>query len=307
MNSSSATPNNKAYIGTGLFVIGIVIVVLVLNVRMKFLPAWLDVLTMAGVTKREEGLYWTHQSPLTLLNIKKNELPSNFPSRFGYSIMFDTIWYESKLSQMITNTAATLPYRHILHRGSDDLTATGRINRGCSASPLSVSGNGLPRLMNPGFFADPVKNDLIIFIDTMRGSTSLRESFRIQNIPLEKAQRLCLIVYENYVEFYKGCRLVLTKTLEGIPRLVDPEIYGLSGGAALNAKLLNLRLWSQPLNVGTIVSECSAPFPDFGAAPSCGSIGGNMADFINAAEQVMNDKKEVEKASSVQMTKKDTC
>jgi len=300
MNSTSAVPNYRKYIATIIFIVIIILIVLVINIRLKFLPKWLDVFKMIGITKSESGLYWPSQKSLKVLNIKKDELPTNFPSRFGYSIMFDTVWYDTRVSPNVASTASSLPYRHLLHRGSDELTATGMVNKGCTNNPLSMTGDGLPKLMNPGFFADPMKNDLVVFIDTMSGSKSLRESIRIPNIPLDKPQRFCLIVYQNYVEFYKGCRLIITKTLEGTPRIVNPEIFGLTGGAALNAKIMNLRLWSEPLNVGTIVSECNTAFPDFGLTPSCGSLGINPTDLISAAEQAYKDEvKANQKASTV--------
>lgn len=289
MNSSSnSIPKIKqSYIAIIIMVIVLIIVVTIINKKFNFLPKWLDLTRYIGLTKDESGKYWEQSASLSVLKLNQNDLPGDFPRRFGYSIMFDMIWYDTRVSPLIASSASTLPYRHILHRGSSDLR--GNKSVGCAANPLSAVGDGLPQTMNPGFFADPTKNDLIIFIDTMYGSNPLRESIRIPNIPLDKPQRFCLNVYENYFEVFKGCKLLVTKTLKGIPRLVDPEIYGLTGSASLNAKVMNLRLWSTPLNVQTIVYECNASFPDFGIAPSCGTGGINPSLFLSATQQLAND------------------
>ena len=288
MNASNSIPkNNQSYIAMGVMIVVLIIVITIMNKKFKFLPKWLDLTRYIGLTKDESGKYWEQSASVSVLKLNNNDLPGDFPRRFGYSIMCDMIWYDTRVSPLIAASASTLPYRHILHRGSSDLR--GNKNPGCASSPLSAMGDGLPQVMNPGFFADPMKNDMVIFIDTMYGSSPLRESLRIPNIPLDKPQRFALIVYENYVEVYKGCKLLLTKTLKGIPRLTDPEIYGLTGGAALNAKVMNLRLWSTTLNIQTIVSECGASFPDFGIAPSCGSAGINPSLYLTAAQQAQND------------------
>jgi hypothetical protein len=306
MNSSIAPKSNVSY--TKIIITGIVIylAVSILNIRLNILPTWLDIFAITGLKKNESGKYWSESSALSVMQLKQNDLPGNFPRRFNYSLMFDLIIYDSRVSPLIAANASNLPYRHILHRGSNDLTSTGIPNRGCVNSPSSTTGDGLPKFMNPGFFCDPIKNDMIIFIDTIAGSNPLRESIRIPNIPMDSPQRFCLIVYENFVEVYKGCKMIITKTLNGTPRLTDPEIYGLTGSAALNAKVMNLRLWSNPLKVQTIVSECNAPFPDFGIAPVCGSSGVHPSMFMTEEDQV---KKDQEKTSSeiIKLNNTDKC
>jgi hypothetical protein len=309
MNSSTnSTPkSNVSYKTIIIVIIVIYAILLFLNRKMKFLPQWMDLLALTGIAKNESGKYWDEPAALTALQLKQNDLPGDFPRRFNYSIMFDLVIYDSRVSPLVAMNAASLPYRHILHRGSSDLSKTGIPNKGCMNSPSSATGDGLPQFMNPGFFCDPMKNDIIVFIDTIVGSNPLRESVRIPNIPLETPQRICVIVYENFMEVYKGCKLIMTKTLTGTPRLTDPEIYGLTGSAALNAKVMNLRLWSNPLKVQTIVSECNAPFPDFGIAPMCGSSGIHPSMFVTAEEQAEKDKKIGEPSKLIELNNTDKC
>ena len=161
-----------------VFLFVALIVMFAVNTKYHFLPAKWNLFKQLGLVKSEDATYWTDPNALTTLAITQTQLPANFPTRFGYTIMFDTMIFNSRAS--FTTSGRTLPYRHLLHRGSDDLGTAGT-SGGCGGGGSSTATtNGLPKYMNPGFIGDPSTNDIIVFIDTSAG----RESARISNLSL---------------------------------------------------------------------------------------------------------------------------
>ena len=194
-------------------------------------------------------------------------------------MMFDTMIFNTRASFSTTNGAA-LPYRHLLHRGSDDLGNAGT-SAGCSGGGSSKGSTttGLPQYMNPGFIGDPTTNDILVFIDT----TSGRESTRISNLKLKTPYRIGIIVYQGFFELYLGCKLLTTQVLKGTPIAINPSgIYALAGSFAMSAKIQNLRLWSTTLPVQQVVTECSVAMKPFGAAPPCIALSLNSTPPISA-------------------------
>lgn len=256
--------------------IGLVLMFAV-NTKYHFLPAKWDLFKRLGLVKSQDGTFWTDSNSVTALSLSQTELPANFPSRFGYSIMFDTMIFNSR-APMTAGKGSALPYRHLLHRGSDDLGNAGT-PAGCGGggTPLGGSATGLPQFMNPGFIGDPSTNDIIVFLDTSAG----RESARISNLQLVTPYRIGLVVYQGFFEIYLGCKLLTTQILKGTPIAINPSgVYALAGPFAMSAKIQNLRLWSINLPVQQLVTECMIPMQPFGNAPPCTAISVNPATPI---------------------------
>jgi hypothetical protein len=273
MNASTGIipgSNNAKLVAAGIALFAGIIIVFALNAKYKFLPASMNLFQKLGLVKSEDGSFWTDPNSMTTLSLTQTQMPPNFPSRFGYSMMFDIMIFNSRAS-MSAATGGVLPYRHIFHRGSNELGNAGTPagcggGGGSAATGSTAASSGLPKLMNPGFFADPTTNDVIVFIDTSAG----RESSRITNHQLATPYRIGIIVYEGFFEIYTGCKLLTTQILKGIPVTVGSSgIYALAGSRALSAKIQNLRLWSTTLPVQQVITECSTPMQPFGSAPPC--------------------------------------
>ncbi len=207
------------------------------------------------------------------LLVAKADAPPNFRNDV-YTLTLELNWINTRTLQK------NGPFRHILHRGSGELEPS------ADQSPLGIFAKrgaaqicpgssrygplpdrGLPRAMNPGIFADPETNDLIIFVDIMKGASPSREQIRIPDIPMDIPFHLCVIMQQRYLEVYVNCRLEATKILGGDPITVDDNWYGLCGRAALMAQIQNLKLWKQPLTAYDIYDRC--PSIKFGPRPMC--------------------------------------
>ncbi len=266
---------------TLVYVLAIAVVVMAVlmlaNTKFQFLPSYFDFRSEQTKVLSKSRLYWDpkHIYRQTGHMIKADEAPLSM-SNDRYALMFDTVWYNTR------SLDGNGPYRHIAHRGSDELKAltdtsalaifgssTGLRTPNCNSGRYGPLPNkGLPKRMNPGIFADPVLNDIWIFIDTQRGSEFLRESIRIPDIPMDIPFRLAIVVQDQYVEAYINCRLEVTKVLKGQPIPVPKEWYGLSGRAALKAQVQNLRLWETSITANELYNMCP-PIPPFGPPMQC--------------------------------------
>jgi len=163
------------------------------------------------------------------------------------------------------------PYRHILHRGTDDLV---KFKSGSPGSPPKGQGglnDGLPTQMNPGIFLDNFTNDLIVFVDTdpvQKGNIGYRESLRISDVPVKKPFRVHVTTHDQILEVYVNCRLVATKLLSGKPRAVPNDWYGRVGFARATAFIQNLTLWDSELYAFEILKLCPAIVLPPNVAPS---------------------------------------
>jgi len=262
-----------------IFLFVALIVMFAVNTKYQFLPAKWNLFKHLGLIKSQDATFWTNPNSVSALAITQTEVPANFPSRFGYTIMFDTMIFNSRAS-FATSSGGTLPYRHLLHRGSDDLGKAGT-PAGCGGgggSSGTPSTTGLPQYMNPGFIGDRSTNDIIVMFNTNSGI----ESARISNLSLATPYRIGLVVYEGFFEIYLGCKLLLSQVFKGTPIAINPSgIYALAGPFAMSAKLQNLRLWSTTLPVQQIVTECSGAIQPFGNAPPCTAISFNPAPPIS--------------------------
>jgi len=159
--------------------------------------------------------------------------------------------------------SASSPYRHLLHRGSEDLVLFAPNTPG--SSPIGAGGlaDGLPSEMAPGIFIDRFTNDLIIYVDTdpvdpiySNVNHSFRESIRVNDLPLNIPFYLHLTLNGKVLEVYVNCRLAGTKLLHGMPRGMPNEWYGRSGFATSQAIVQNLTLWDGALNTFDLMKLC---------------------------------------------------
>lgn len=179
------------------------------------------------------------------------EGPSGFDSR-KYSVQFDGILYNTRNYSSTDST-----YRHILHRGSKELSGIGGGSTSCAPSSVGeLPPFGLPNRMNPGIFVDPNVNDIIVFVDTMNGATPYRESVRIVDVPLDVPFRLAVLLNGQVLEVYLNCKLEVTKVLAGIPREIENTWYGISGRANAQAQIQHLMIWTTALLADEIRSIC---------------------------------------------------
>jgi hypothetical protein len=191
--------------------------------------------------------------------------------------------YALAIEVLITDTRTSDkfgPYRHLLHRGTDDLKGFVPNSPGTHSKGLGGLNDGLPSQMNPGIFIDQFSNDLIIFVDTdpVGDESSIqayRESVRISDLPLNRPFSIHLTVSDRLLEVYINCRLAATKLLHGTPRGVQNEWFGRIGFARARAIIQNLKLWNDKLwaievrKVCTPVSIASNMAPT--SAPVCGA------------------------------------
>jgi hypothetical protein len=188
-----------------------------------------------------------------------------------YTMSVEMIWYNTRIAPK-----ADAPYRHILHRGSNELAPLSMAQTptlGCGATSQfgALPAQGLPSRMNPGIFADPTTNDLVLFITTTR-TTNPHEMIRVPDIPLDKPFKLTVVLQRNYVEVYINCHLEVTKVLASEPAVVPKTWYGLSGNANLMAQIQNLTLWKDALPAADIMTRCGSKIIFSAKRPTCPGI-----------------------------------
>ena len=253
------------YALSGLFVF--VIVLMLQNKQLDF--SWLDFRPKNTIQKLNSYRFWKPEGLFTNLTIKPEERVPDFTDN-SYSMSIECMLIESRQFHSVEG-----PYRHIVHRGSNELATTtigGMIISGCAANnafdtPLPPF--GLPKRMNPGIFLDPNINDLIVFVDTMYGGEPLRESLRIVDLPLKIPFYLFIIMNNNVLEVYLNCRLEATKILQGVAKHVENDWYGIAGSANAQAQIQNMYVWRSPLTSEQIRPQCPAPLVFGQTRPSC--------------------------------------
>lgn len=249
--------NNIDWMRWGIVALAITIVIVAV-----LMVAGVNLKAVVATDMPRDLVFWKKFDPVVPLRVTVPEVKDLVPfSRYTLSV--DMIWIDSRVR---TETAATTGrYRHILHRGSGEVadymnvlqTIQNTSATGATAEDvLARLPFGLPVRMNPGIMADPVTNDMLIFVDTVKDNRQQRESVRIPDIPMEQPFQLSIVVLHNMLEVYVNCRLEVTKLLEGIPREVDAAWYGLAGPRPLNAAIQNLRLFDGGLDSGQVGTLC---------------------------------------------------
>lgn len=243
-----------------LLIFIILVVMMLMNVKLSL--SWLiprKYTVMASSSK-----FWTPSGVFTNLTVPSTAAPSLTDDI--YTLTLEGLLLNSRVYQTTDG-----PYRHIAHRGSNELASTGSALTGCAAG--GSNGNlppfGLPKRLNPGIFLDPNTNDILIFVDTSDGPNTYRESVRISDIPLDIPFNLGIIMNGRVLEVYLNCGLETTKVLSGTPRSVENVWYGLSGSASANAQIQNLTLWNYGLTADDVRSFCVKPKPFTNMRPQC--------------------------------------
>lgn len=257
---SSAVPSLKPQSGDWLLYLLaalMVFIIIMMLSQIKIDWSWLDPRPKRMIVTSDSELFWQPSSRFINLSVPAESIKHNIEPA-EYSMTIETVLYNTR------NYSSTEgPYRHLLHRGSDELvtsTIGGAVLSGCAAlnSSSNLPAFGLPKRLNPGIFLDPNTNDILVFVDTQLGADNYRESVRIADIPLDIPFRLGVSLKGRVLEIYLNCRLEVTKVLSGEPKKVENDWYGLSGQAAAQAQIQNLYLWNKALTSDEIRPLCSA-------------------------------------------------
>jgi hypothetical protein len=254
-----------------LIVLVIVFIVMMLMGRRVSLSA-LDIRPHRFKVMDGSRTFWKGGSVGTMHNLRAVDDTLPLPSPSSYTYHLDIMLADSRNLKGVEG-----PYRHLFHRGSDDIYTPSGVLVPTSDTAATLPPYGLPARMNPGIVLDPNTNDILIFVDTKsRGGDVYRESVRLPDIPLDKPFRLTVSVQDNVLSVSINCRLDITKVLNGVPRAVENVLYGLCGAAAAQASIQNLIVW--PYSVSSTALGYLCP-PRFGAfapsvVPSCGVASG---------------------------------
>jgi len=203
-----------------------------------------------------EKTFWTPASSanpqdphnLTLLS---DDFPMSGPET--YSVGIELMIVDSRTVDQFG------PYRHLVHRGTDDLSKFAPNTPGSDRKGSGGLNDGLPTQMNPGLFVDQFSNDLIIFVDTdpIQGDgQAYRESVRIPDAPLNKPFYVHITVHDRLLEVYMNCRLAATKLLHGTPRAVPNDWFGRTGFSRAKGIIQNMSLWDSNLYAIELRNMC---------------------------------------------------
>ena len=260
-SGSSASPSSSMVSSAGFVILYILVgCILVAIVYMllgyKLDISWVDIRSPYTRVMSRATTLWPPTMQFTNLTSVPNAIPGFVDT--SYTTLIECVLYNTRSYNNVWNDGEG-PYRHIYHRGSNELlsSASASILGGCSPTGTEsdkLPPQGLPRSMNPGVFVDPNLNDLLIFIDT---TNATRESIRITDLPLDIPFRIGIVVNQNILEIYLNCKLEVTKLLKNPPRPVEHTWYGLSGSAAAQAQIQNLSVWKYPLLSSDITHICT--------------------------------------------------
>lgn len=194
----------------------------------------------------------TDKSTKTSLTITSDEFPMTTAAT--YSVGFELMVADTRSNDIQG------PFRHIIHRGSNDIKDFTRNSPGSIPKGRGDLNDGLPSEMNPGIFVDQFTNDIIIFVDSdpiKQGNQAFRESIRLTDIPLRKPFSLHITLHDQILEVYVNCRLAGSKLLHGLPRAVSNNWFGLAGFSPAPAVIQNVKLWDIDLYASEIRNMCS--------------------------------------------------
>ena len=206
-------------------------------------------------------VFWKPSLQYTNLITDDNAIPGFINE--SYTILFDCVLFNTRAYKNIWSEEEG-PYRHILHRGSNELASTtvgGLLLGGCgpSGNIKDLPPYGLPNFLNPGVFLDPNLNDILIYVDTMNNA---RESVRVIDIPLDIPFRVAIVIDKLVMEVYINCKLEVTKILHSLPKNVANQWYGLAGASNAEAQIQNLHIWKYALSSTDLGKLCPG-LPNF--------------------------------------------
>ena len=240
---------------------GLIIFIILLLLGVPIGPSYFDFRSSSAKVSEQALLFWDKNITFTNLITPETAL-QNLNSTLN-TCMVDCLLFNTRSFNNIYIDGEG-PYRHLFHRGSNELAFTtikGAMLGGCGArgSSADLPEYGLPSIMNPGVFLDPNLNDILVFVDTSCGD---RESLRIPNIPLDIPFRIAIVLNDRVLEVYINCRLETTKILKSSPAPAGNMWYGLAGAASAEAQVQNLRIWNFPINASDMKDLCPV-LPDF--------------------------------------------
>ncbi len=155
----------------------------------------------------------------------------------------------------------TLNYKHIFHKGSNDMYMG---NSGTSKY------NNLPLLQSPGVWLYPNENKLLINFNTYNNNnTSVYETCDIGNIPINKWVHISIILIGNSADVYVNCNLKKRQKLSGIPKLNDGDLY-INQFGGFNGYLSRFRYYNYAIDPFELDLICkmgpsdSVPMDDLG-------------------------------------------
>jgi hypothetical protein len=244
---------NGLYILGGIVALGVLFVLVNSRYEMYFQKR-----ESIGVDRPAQpfGMFWkpgtsADKTTKNALTITSDEFPMTSPAT--YSVGFELMVADTRANDIQG------PFRHIIHRGSNDIRNFTRNSPGSIPKGRGDLNDGLPSEMNPGIFVDQFTNDIIIFVDTdpiKEGNQAFRESIRLTDIPLRKPFSLHVTLHEQILEIYVNCRLAGSKILNGLPRAVSNNWFGLAGFSAAPAIIQNVKLWDIDLYASEIRNMC---------------------------------------------------
>lgn len=248
-----------------ILAIGIVIVVILLFINyfikpiFRLRPGGPGIIPIPGF---DDGkLYWTNTSPGQILN-KDLSIASLY---YGYTINLD-VFIENPLQ------FSTAP-RIFFSRGAS-----------IKGKPSGESIMGILDNYNLVAALLPDTNDLIVSVLNINNSP---ENVIVQNVPIQQAFRLTIVVMEQAIEVYINGKLIRTRKFSASPKDVKGDIFPTSGIEINAIKVHNLKIWSRILSVSEIreATPKLSSAKDFGAGPmptstSCSSSANNESDNI---------------------------
>lgn len=201
------------------------------------------------------------------LIVPEKESPTRQAAR--YSVSFQMIIGDSR-------SPMSGYYRHVLHRGANPCgipippTPGPSGHSGIQLGELVDAGqsdpqylaNGLPQIMNPGFFLDAYRNDLHIFVHT-RGAEDAQpalwlESTTVEDLPINTPITVGAVCNGRTLEVYINCKLYSTMILKGQPYMPkgDNQWFGRYCAFPLTGLVKNLTLWQDALNSDDFITVC---------------------------------------------------
>lgn len=209
---------------------------------------------------RSVKTFWVSESGENLL-VPSNQSPTVSPGTYSMSVQC-----------MINSSGPAGTYKHIVHRGSNPvgIPATGvagptghaGIQLGDLKDQLDegYTATALPEILNPGIFLDPQKNDIHVFIHTMKNEAKYLESMTIEDVPVGSPLNLGVVCNGQTLEVYFNCRLYNTLLLKGTPYLPSDsnQWWGRYGVSPVNGVVKNLQLWDAAIGSTDFMSMCSS-------------------------------------------------
>lgn len=269
-----------------LYLLVILFIVLVIAILRgtKIDLSWLDPRPRRWKVLARASHFWIPSGIYTNLIVPAHKAVPDM-SDLNYSMTIEYVLYDSR-----NYNTTEGPYRHIMHRGSNELASVSVAGMAVSGCAANQSGDlppfGLPKRLNPGIFLDPNTNDILVFVDTTNGSDTYRESLRVSDIPLDTPARLCVVMNGQVLEVYLNCRLEATKILRGQPKHVENEWYGIAGTASAQAQVQNLYVWNESLGIEDMLSLCPGPPVFKNKRPICSNADAPVAPATTTTTKV---------------------